>query len=36
MKINYFDLGLHKEATEIDMFINICKKNQLEYRIYGF
>lgn len=36
MKINYFDLGLHKDAAEIDMFINICKKNQLEYNIYGF
>jgi FkbM family methyltransferase len=36
MKLNYFDLGLHKDAVEIDMFIDICKKNKFEYNIYGF
>ncbi len=35
-KINYFDLGLHKEAEEIDMFLEICKKNNYDYCVYGF
>ena len=35
MKINYFDLGLHKEANEVDMFIRICIENNIEYNIYG-
>jgi len=36
MKINYFDLGLHKDAAEVDMFISICDKNRLDYTVYGF
>lgn len=36
IKLNYFDLGLHKDAAEVDMFINICKKNGFKYNVYGF
>jgi FkbM family methyltransferase len=36
IKINYFDLGLHKNAPEIDMFLDICHKNGFDYNIWGF
>jgi FkbM family methyltransferase len=36
MKINYFDLGLHKDAAEVDMFISVCDKNGFDYTVYGF
>jgi hypothetical protein len=36
MKINYFDLGLHKNADEIDMFRQLCIEQGIEYNIYGF
>lgn len=35
-EINYFDLGLHKDAKEIDMFVDICKKNKIKYNVWGF
>jgi len=36
IKINYFDLGLYKNAGEIDLFLEICKNNNFGYSIYGF
>lgn len=36
IKLNYFDLGLHKDAAEVDMFIDICNKNGFTYSVYGF
>ena len=36
MKLNYFDLGLHKRANEIDIFLELCRKNNYSYKIYGF
>lgn len=36
MKVNYFDLGLHKDAAEVDMFISVCNKNGFDYAVYGF
>lgn len=36
VKLNYFDLGLYKDAAEVDMFISICKKNGFKYNVYGF
>lgn len=36
IKINYFDLGLHKDALEVDMFLDLCNKNGFKYNIYGF
>jgi len=36
IKINYFDLGLHKDAFEVDMFISICEKNRIDYTVWGF
>ncbi len=35
MELNYFDLGLHKEAKEIDMFVKLCNENNIKYNIYG-
>lgn len=36
IKINYFDLGLHKDAKEIDLFLSICEQHNFKYNIYGF
>lgn len=36
MKITYIDLGLHKEAFELRMFIKICQDLGVEYNAYGF
>jgi FkbM family methyltransferase len=36
LHLHYFDLGLHKDAAEIDMFISICKNCDFKYTIYGF
>lgn len=36
IKLNYFDLGLHKDAAEIDMFINVCEENNIQYSVWGF
>jgi len=34
--INYFDIGLHKDALEIDMFFKSIKGLDIDYRVYGF
>lgn len=36
MILNYFDLGLHKDAAEIDMFIKVCDENNIQYSVWGF
>lgn len=33
--INYFDIGLHKEANEIDSFLKLCDENNIISNIYG-
>lgn len=35
MKVTYYDCGLHKEAPEIDMFLEICQELGLDYQVYG-
>lgn len=36
VKINYFDLGLHKNAPEIDLFLKLCNTHGFDYNIWGF
>ena len=35
MKVTYIDLGLHKEAPELDMVIDICNKRGYSLTAYG-
>jgi FkbM family methyltransferase len=34
--INYFDLGTHKNGTEINMFLRAVQNMDVPYNIYGF
>ncbi len=33
--LNYFDLGLHKDAKELDIVLNICDAHNVRCNIYG-
>lgn len=35
MKVTYIDLGLHRYATEVSMFIQVCERLGLDYHVYG-